>query len=207
MTDEGYVWVDGIKCTTAAPLVDIDRIIPYENNTKIHGSELEFLKNLLKNPEIGFRDPIEVDGDDIIVQGHGRRQAAIELGMTKVPCIKYTDMHGDASAAYRLAANRVGELAGYDFDLQKMEIDALEEKGWDMQQFSFEDMSMFDEPVAADEGGDSGQMVEYVTEDEPAEDQYEGGETYKLMVICHSPKERNEAVEAITELGYNVQTL
>ena len=50
MAKKEFIMVDGIKCTTAAPLVDIDSIIPYERNAKIHGTELEFLKNAIKDP-------------------------------------------------------------------------------------------------------------------------------------------------------------
>jgi len=202
MAKKEFIMVDGIKCTAAAPLVDIDSIIPYERNAKIHGTELEFLKNAIKDPKIGFCDPIEVDRDWIIVSGHGRRQAALELGMKKVPCVRHEHLSGDASAAYRLIANRSGELSGYDFDIQKMEIDALEENGWDMQKFSFEDMSMFDGPEEEPQIED-----EYVTEQDEPQIEYTGGDTYKLMVICHSPKERSEAAEAIAEMGYNVQTI
>ena len=198
---EDFVMVDGIKCTTAAPLVDLDKMIPYEKNARLHGSELEFLKNCLRDPEIGFCDPIEVDADMIIVSGHGRRQAALEVGMTKAPCIIHKHLHGDASDAYRLEANRQSDLSGYDFEILNFETDRLNKKGWDLTRFGFEDMTKFDdpEPMVFEEAHDA---VDFVTESDGASDP-----VYKILVTLPSKSAQDELYEYLLRNGYDGQIL
>lgn len=197
---DDFVLVDGIKCTTAAPLVDIDTIIPYEKNARLHGTELEFLKNAIKDPRIGFRDPIEVDGDMIIVAGHGRRQAALELGMTKVPCLIHKDMHGDASDAYRLISNRTSDLSGWSYDILSEELSALKDIGWEMEQFSFEDMASFDEPESPFEP----EETDYVEETAPGAP---SGGSCNLMVYCDDSDVQRALFERLREEGYRCQML
>jgi len=201
---DGFIMVDGIVCTTAAPLMDIDKIIPYENNPKVHGSELEVLKNAIRNPEIGFCDPIEVDRDMVIVSGHGRRLAALELGMTKVPVCVHEHMHGEASDAYRLIANRTSDLSGYDWDVMTIELGKLEDSGWDMEQFSFEPPR----DLGADaefEGGDSDFVIEPESETETVTDT--AAKPYKLMVYFDSPAVQGELFERLVSEGYDCQML
>ena len=195
-----FIMVDGIKCTTAAPLVDIQEIIPYEKNARVHGTELEFLKNIISDPRIGFRDPIEVDGDMIIVAGHGRRQAALELGMTRVPCLIHKDMHGDASDAYRLMSNRTSDLSGYDYDLLSEELAALKDIGWDMERFSFEDITFDTEPEEEFEP----EMVDYVEENGPTASK---DPTYRLLVLLDSEEAQNAVYEQLSEMGLRCQKL
>lgn len=196
-----FIMVDGIKCTTAAPLVDLDKMIPYEKNARVHGSELEFLKNCLRDPEIGFCDPIEVDADMIIVSGHGRRQAALEVGMTKAPCIIHKHLHGDASDAYRLEANRQADLSGYDFEILEFEKDRLEKKGWDLTRFGFEDSAKFEEPeVMTFE--DAHDEVDFVTETDRSDDP-----EYKILVKLPSKSSQDELAEYLLRNGYDCQIL
>lgn len=200
-TEESTI-VDGIVCTTAAPLVDIDKLIPYENNARVHGSELEFLKNMIKDPKIGFRDPIEVDGDMIIVSGHGRRQAAIELGMTKVPCLIHKDMHGEASDVYRMTANRASDLSGYDFDKLNFETARLKDLGWDMTTFGFEDMAQFD--MGDNTETTDTENIEFITEPDPL---VKEEQEYKIMVSLPSKEAQDELFEDLVRKGYNCQIL
>lgn len=195
------VMVDGIVCTAAAPLVDIDDIKPYENNARVHGSELEFLKNCIKDPRIGFCDPIEVDKDMIIVSGHGRHQAAKELGMTKVPCIIHEHMSGEASDAYRLEANRQSDLSGYNFDKLNFETAKLKDLGWDMQSFGFEDMAQFD--VAVEDPVEDADNTDFITEPEPLA----AAEEYKIMVRLPDKGAQNELFEYLLRNGYDCQLI
>lgn len=195
-----YVMVNGIRCTTAAPLVEIDKLIPYEKNAKVHGSELEILKNQIKDPQIGFRDPIEVDGDMIIVQGHGRRLVALELGMDKVPCLIHKDMHGEASDVYRLASNRASDLAGYDFDILNAEQTRLQDLGWDMESLGFEDMSKYDDLIADDTAEE---FEDLILDTGTAE----GPTDYKLMVHFGDQSSQEELYRRLIDEGYMVQKL
>lgn len=107
---------------------DIDKITPYELNSKIH-DPAQVSKIAKSIQELGWDQPIVVDKDGVIIKGHGRRLAAISLGMTKVPVLVRRDLTPDQARAARLADNRVAlsgidtdmlqkELAGLDFDLE-----------------------------------------------------------------------------------------
>lgn len=199
---EDFVMVNGIKCTTAAPLVELDKMIPYEKNAKVHGPELEILKGYLTNPEIGFRSPIELDGDMIIVAGHGRRQAAMELGMDRAPCIIHKDMHGEASDVYRLGHNKTSDLSGYDFDILDFEVARLNGLGWDMPSLGFEDMGSFDEEQQEDiEAPDQIDYVEVV--DGPGD----VAPDYKMMVHCSTYEELAALYKKLSEDGVDCQML
>lgn len=87
-------------------LVDVNRLLPYENNVKKHPADK--VKKLAQSiKKFGWRgNPIIVDQNFVILAGHGRRLAAIELGLTKVPVVQVT-MTDDEAKAFRLADNRV----------------------------------------------------------------------------------------------------
>lgn len=115
--------------------IDPDKLIPYERNAKIHGSEVEFLMNNIR--ELGFRNPIRVTKDMVITSGHGRLIAAKRLGMKQVPVIIDEDFTEDEAKAYRLNDNQMSDMAGYDFELRDLELEELEDAGWDMENFGF----------------------------------------------------------------------
>jgi len=118
----------------------IDRIQPYELNAKKH-DKVQVAKIAKSIQEFGWDQPIVVDADGVIIKGHGRRLAAIELGMSQVPVWIRDDLTAEQIRASRLADNRVAvgdldhdilqqELASLDFDLSgffdKKELDYLE---------------------------------------------------------------------------------
>lgn len=105
----------------------IDKIKPYELNSKKHDKEQ--VKGIAKSiKEFGWDQPIVVDGDGVVIKGHGRRLAAIELGLAVVPVVVRADLSPEAVRAARLADNRVAigdidtellqtELMDLDYDL------------------------------------------------------------------------------------------
>lgn len=97
------------------------RLIPYENNAKIHDAKQ--VEKIAKSiAEFGWRgNPIVVDKDGVIVAGHGRRLAALKLGLAQVPVIVASDLTEDQIKALRLADNRVA-LGEYDSDLLQAEL-------------------------------------------------------------------------------------
>lgn len=88
-------------------------------------------------------------GDNIIVEGHGRQRAAIELGIEKVPCIRLDDMTDEQRREYSIRHNRSAEMSGWDFGKLEEELGRLEEEGIDLKDLKFE----FDS-VDADEFSD-----------------------------------------------------
>lgn len=82
---------------------------PYENNPRFNDDAVEFVANSIK--EFGFKVPIVIDKNGVIVAGHTRYKASIELGLKEVPCIVADDLSDEQVKAFRLADNKVSEKA------------------------------------------------------------------------------------------------
>ena len=117
----------------------IAEIKPYEKNPRKNDEAVEYVANSIK--EFGFKVPIVIDKNGVIVAGHTRYKAAQELGFEKLPCIIADDLTEEQVKAFRLADNKVGELAEWDFDLLDEELDGIFDI--DMSEFGFD--SDFDE--------------------------------------------------------------
>ena len=110
-------------------------LIPYENNPRINDDAIDVGANSIK--EFGFKNPIIIDKDNVIVCGHTRRLAAIKLGLTEVPCIRADDLTEDQIKAFRVADNKTSELSTWDLDKLKIELGDIE---LNMADFGFEDL-------------------------------------------------------------------
>ncbi|TDW20426.1 ParB-like nuclease family protein [Rhizobium azibense] len=106
-------------------LIAVADLKPYENNAKKHSEEqIEKLSSLIG--KYGWTSPIVVDKDLVIIAGHGRRLAALNIGLEKVPVIIREDLTKDEANALRLADNRVASTE-YDLELEQSELAALAE--------------------------------------------------------------------------------
>ena len=116
--------------------VNPKELTAYERNARKHGEEdIEGIKASIE--AFGFRDPIGVWGNKkLIVEGHGRQRAAIELGLDRVPIIRLDDLTDEQRRAYALAHNRTAELSEWDIKLRDAEI--LDIENIDMTAFGFE---------------------------------------------------------------------
>ena len=103
--------------------VPIGDVRPYEDNPRRNDGAVQAVAASLR--EFGWKQPIVVDADGTIVVGHTRYKAALALGMTDVPVVVASDLTPEQCAAYRLADNRVGELAEWDSELLAQELDGL----------------------------------------------------------------------------------
>lgn len=114
-----------------------EKLTPYENNTRRHSeSDIEQIKKSIL--EDGFNDPIGVWGEEnIIVEGHGRQLAAIELHLEKVPVIRLDHMTDDQRRDYAIRHNRTAELSEWDFAKLEEEMAALEIEGHDFEGLNF----------------------------------------------------------------------
>jgi len=113
----------------------IDDIRPYERNPRINDPAVDAVAASLT--EFGFRQPIVVDADGVIVCGHTRWKAARQLGLAMVPVHVATDLTPEQIRAYRIADNKTGELAEWDFEILPIEIADLAGGDIDMETLGF----------------------------------------------------------------------
>ena len=113
---------------------NLNEIEPYEKNPRKNDHAVEYVANSIK--EFGFKVPIVIDKNGIIVAGHTRYKASKKLGLKKIPCIIADDLTDEQIKAYRLADNKVSEKSEWDFDLLGEELDEIFDI--DMVDFGFE---------------------------------------------------------------------
>ena len=112
----------------------IDELKPYENNPRFNDDAVEYVAKSIK--EFGFKVPIIIDKNGVIVAGHTRYKASLELGLEEVPCIVADDLTDEQIKAFRLADNKVSEKADWNFELLDDELkDILE---LNMENFGFD---------------------------------------------------------------------
>lgn len=116
---------------------NISDLVPYENNPRRNEDAVQYVKASIQ--EFGFKVPVIIDKDNVIIAGHTRLLAAKELEMEKIPCILADDLSEEQVKAFRLADNKVSEVAKWDFDVLDQELADLELTDIDMNQFGFAD--------------------------------------------------------------------
>lgn len=111
---------------------NVNDIIPYENNPRIIEKAVDTVAKSIK--EFGFKNPIILDKDNVIVAGHTRLRAAEKIGIEKVPVIYADDLTEEQVKAFRLADNKVSEFSEWDFEKLEEELNDLD---MDMSDFGF----------------------------------------------------------------------
>lgn len=159
----------------------ISEIRPYEKNPRINDGAVEKVAASLE--EFGWKQPIVIDSDGVIIAGHTRYKAAQKLGMDKVPCLVADDLTEDQVRAYRLADNKVSDYAIWDNKLLLEELDAIPDDIFT----GFELGGIFDDTL--DEN-----------DNKPVEEN-EKGVTYEIVVRSEDRKK----IERLQELWEQVQ--
>lgn len=123
--------------------IEISKIIPYARNPRKNDQAVSKVKASIK--EFGFQQPIVVDKEMVVIAGHTRLKAAIELGLEAVPVQVADNLTPAQVKAYRIADNRVGEEAEWDDELLSFELEELEEEDFDLELtgFSEEELEKF----------------------------------------------------------------
>lgn len=116
-------------------LKQVSSIKPYPNNPRINDSAVESVAASIR--EFGFRQPIVVDSDGVIICGHTRYKAAVHLGLERVPVHVAKDLSPEQIKAYRIADNKTAELAEWNFDLLPIEIGDLHACNYDLGLLGF----------------------------------------------------------------------
>lgn len=132
-----------MKTTTDFQLVDITKLIPYVNNARTHSKEqITKLRSSLR--EFGFVSPMVIDKDYNVLCGHGRLEAAKAEGMTEVPCVFVEHMTEAQKKAFILADNRMALDAGWDTELLAVEMEELQNLGFDLGLTGFDEKELAD---------------------------------------------------------------
>jgi len=146
----------------------IDDLIPYEKNNRTHPPEqINRIANSIA--EFGFNQPIVIDEGNIILVGHGRYEAAVKLGLNKVPVVKLTKLTKTQKKAYRILDNKLQGDSTWDFGNLELELSDLEEDGFDLSTWGLTDLKRyFGDPVEGNPLDEYKDMPEYISEDDTA---------------------------------------
>lgn len=161
----------------------IDDLIPYENNPRVNDEAVKYVANSIK--EFGFKVPIIVDKNNVIVAGHTRYKACKELDIKNVPVIIADDLNEEQIKAFRLADNKVSEKAEWNMELLEEE---LEQLGLNMGLFGFNDLEEISEEI------------ERVDLSEDIMEKYE-----VIIIKCINEMTMRETYEKLTKEGYECQ--
>ena len=129
------------KTTSEMQLISVAQLIPYQNNARTHSKE-QINKLRASIREFGFVNPVIIDREYNVIAGHGRIAAAREEGITEVPCVFVDHLTEAQKKAYILADNRMALDAGWDEDMLRVELEALEEMGYDLGLTGFDDKEL-----------------------------------------------------------------
>jgi site-specific DNA-methyltransferase (adenine-specific) len=111
-------------------------IHPYERNPRLNDEAVDAVAASIK--EFGFKNPIIVDKDHVIICGHSRLKAAEKLGLTEVPVVVAADLTPEQVQAYRIADNKTGEIAEWNYDLLPLELRELQGAEFDLTLLGFD---------------------------------------------------------------------
>lgn len=182
-----------------------DELIPYENNPRNNDAAVKAVAESIK--QFGFKVPIVIDKDNVIVAGHTRLRAAELLRLDTVPVIKADDLSEDQVRAFRLADNKTAELA--DWDMEKLNLELAQLSDFDMAAFGFDELNDTDDVQEPDDDPDA--MADKI--EEPTT---QLGEIYQLgrhRLICGDSTDKDvlaklmdgeEADLLLTDPPYNV---
>lgn len=149
--------------------LSVDDLIPYENNPRNNDEAVDYVAKSIE--EFGFKVPIVVDKNNIVVAGHTRLKASKKLGFEKVPVIIADDLSDEKIKAFRIADNKVAEIAVWKEEELHQELTELEEMLFDMTEFGFDGIGeLIDEEVEEDD----------FDIEEPVEPKAKKGDVYKL---------------------------
>lgn len=157
----------------------VNDLIPYENNPRINDEAIEYVKNSIK--EFGFKVPVVIDKDNVIIAGHTRIKASKELGIKDIPCIIADDLTEEQVKAFRLADNKVSEKSMWDYTKLDEELDNILDI----------DMSMFDFNINTDD-----------VEIERIDLSNKEFEKYEIIITCQNEIELEEKYNKLMKEGY-----
>lgn len=159
---------------------DITEVIPYDKNPRKNDKAVDKVANSIRS--FGFQSPIIIDEHNVIICGHTRFKAAKKLGLKKVPCIVATGLADAEIRAYRIADNKVGELAEWDNELLASELELCE---MNMEDFG----------------------IENITTAEDDCDEVDIKSAFEVIVECKNEAEQKSVFDEMTKKGFVCRVL
>lgn len=129
-------------------ILEVEKLIPYINNPRNNENAIDKVASSIK--EFGFKNPIVIDSNNVVINGHTRLLASKKLGLERVPCIIANDLTDAQIKAFRIADNKTSEYATWDEELLKIELDQLSEMSFNLDDLSI-DYSDFDLSIELDD--------------------------------------------------------
>ena len=114
----------------------VEELIPYINNPRNNENAVDKVASSIT--EFGFKNPIFIDKNNVVVNGHTRLLASKKLGLKEVPCIVIDDLTDTQIKAFRIADNKTSEYAEWDEELLKLELEQLEDMNFDLECTGFD---------------------------------------------------------------------
>lgn len=152
-----------MNTTKELQLVPIEKLVPYVNNARTHSPE-QIMKLRSSLREFGFINPVIIDRDYGVIAGHGRILAAREEHIKEIPCVFADHLTEAQKKAYIIADNRMAMDAGWDEELLRVEIEALQAEAFDLTLTGFDEDEIADlfaeDRQAEDDGFDLGKALE-----------------------------------------------
>ena len=140
-------------------LIDIARLRPYHSNARTH-SEEQIAEIVASIKEFGFTNPVLIDERHQILAGHGRVEAARQLELWEVPCLRLSNLDEAQKRAYILADNKIALNSGWDMSLLKLELGDLYAEGYDLSLTGFSEDELADLLKGGSEGEEGGDQEE-----------------------------------------------
>lgn len=165
------------KMAERIQLWSLDKLVPYDRNPRTHAAE-QVSQIAASIVEFGFLNPILVDTDAGIIAGHGRLQAAKQLGLAQVPVVVLDHLTENQKRAYLIADNKLALNAGWDEELLRAEITALAAEKFDLPLMGFSDDELAD--LLADSNAATGNTDEDAVPEVPVEPVTKTGDVYVL---------------------------
>lgn len=169
----------------------------YEKNPRINDNVVPALCKSIR--EHGFRNPILLNSDGLIIAGETRKKAAIKEELKLVPCIVEDDMTPEQVRSYRIADNKLNELAEWEEDYLREEITFLRAIGVDMEALGFSQQEINDLFAEAEELADDTEAAE--------EPEFHYKEQYGVIVMCRDEVEQIKIYEQLVASGYECKVV
>ncbi len=191
----------------------LSELTPYAHNPRDNAGAVDAVARSIR--EFGFRNPVIIDGDGVIVAGHTRVKAAQALGLEEVPCIVADDLTPEQAKAFRIADNKTGEIAKWDFELLPIELKELQTDGFDLSLLGF-DTEELESLLAGEDEVATGETEPDAVPDAPDVPVSRPGEVYILgghRLMCGDSTSREDteklmgggkAMLYLTDPPYNV---